>query len=204
MTHPSTPLSGLTYALTEPLTTVLTDAFTYYQQWIPASLLVVDAGTADFDTATTLQTNSAPQALLISLPGRSSVETWLPVGVCVAVGLIVAAIVLPQIARRRALRARDVHRTLLPSPQFDPTNEEVRRFAAVLSRAHRATRIPGTRAAHGVRIRLSATDGLVHWRVEGHHRSQSVLAMAGYDQTENLPSKDRAPDIAVQSDSEDS
>ena len=164
------------------LTRRITDTSNHYQHL----LLVLLVGTRPAARTTPLVGDGAPKALRSGLPGVVSDGT-----VMVAVVAAAIAVVVYGVGRwwlRRTLRARTVVRSLLPSPKFEPDLEEVERFAAVLSRAHRATRLPGTRRALGVRIRLSADDtGLVRYQLEGHHRARSVLTMAGYDQVDNVP-----------------
>lgn len=155
-----------------------------------ASLLVKGAGTDPSGTATSLLVFRAPQALLIDLPvfGEVEVSKALVVIVVAAVCAVVfSCLAAMAVAKRRALKARTVRKVVLPSTKFDPSLEEVERVAAVLGRAHRLTRMPGTRSAHAVRIRLRANEGLVQWQLEGHRRSRSVLDLISYDQTESVP-----------------
>ena len=156
-------------------------------------MLVTLVGTGSPSRSTPLDGDGAPEALRSGLTGVPSktITAWAPVLAVIAIAVICVAMVAGGLCRRRALRQRDAGRLLLPSPKFEPTAEEVERFAAVLTRSHRATRLPGSRSAHAVRIRVgSGLDGLVEYRLEGHHRSRSVLTMAGYDQVDNQPLDD--------------
>lgn len=184
------PVRGCRAVARSRLTRVLRVTSNSYQQ----QLLVMLVGTGCAGTATPLQGDGAPKAPRSEPPGLISIETvtWT---VTATIVLITATAVAAMILRRHALTGRTVQRVLLPSPRFEPTSEEVDRFAAVLSRTHRATRLPGTREAHAVRIRISSgADGLVRYHLEGHQRAQSVLTMAGYDQVESLPAAATAID----------
>lgn len=156
-------------------------------------MLVLLVGTGPGQPLTPLGGDGAPEALRSGLTGVPSmaIASGALAAVVVAIGLFCVALAVGGLWRRRALRQRDVGRLLLPSPKFEPTGEEVERFAAVLTRSHRATRLPGSRSAHAVRIRIgSGLDGLVEYRLEGHHRARSVLTMAGYDHVDNQPLDD--------------
>ena len=156
-------------------------------------MLVLVVGTGHGRPSTPLDGDGAPEALQSELTGVPSkaIPSGVLAAVIVAIAVICVAMVVGGLCRRRALRQRDTGRLLLPSPKFEPTGEEVERFAAVLTRSHRATRLPGSRSAHAVRIRMgSGLDGLVEYRLEGHHRARSVLTLAGYDHVDNQPLDD--------------
>lgn len=110
------------------------------------------------------------------------------VPVAIVVGVVALVLLGARtVWRLRVLKGRTVRRVILPSSQFNPNDEEVMRFAAVMSRVHRVTRSPLARDAYAVRLLWTAdADGLVRFEVHGHRRAQSVLEMLGYANTESL------------------
>jgi hypothetical protein len=76
---------------------------------------------------------------------------------------------------------------LLPTDSFDPSVEEVLRFAGVLGRVHRVSRSIGGMEARSVRIRLGSVDGLLAYSVEGPARTTSLLRNPGFAQVEARP-----------------
>lgn len=88
--------------------------------------------------------------------------------------LVVVAAIARVVSRRVALGGRTAARVILPSPEFEPSEEEVVRAAAVLGRVHRVTRGPWSREAFGVRIKWTVgDDGLVRYEMHGHRRAVS-------------------------------
>lgn len=87
-------------------------------------------------------------------------------------------------AIRRYLARRGPLVRLVPTPAFDPSPEEVLRFATTVLRTHRVTRLSGVRRASAVRVRLHQVDGRVVFDLEGHRRVESVLRVASYGSVE--------------------
>lgn len=87
---------------------------------------------------------------------------------------------------RRALSEdKRTQLTVIPAESFDPTGEEVARYAAQLARMRRSF---VTRPAQAVRLRLDAVgEGQVAYRVEGPSSARSILQTAGYHDVELHP-----------------
>jgi hypothetical protein len=96
---------------------------------------------------------------------------------------------LQTLLTRRALRPERRMRLLaLPTETFDPTSEEVDRFAAQLSRVRRSVRGGLDRPAQAVRLRLDSIGaGQCAYRIEGPDRAASILQLAGYAEVELRP-----------------
>jgi hypothetical protein len=101
--------------------------------------------------------------------------------------LVVAAMGGRWLLLRRALRRRAPICQLLPADTFDPSPEEVARFAAVLSRVRRVSRTVGGRQASAVRIRLASVDGALAFTVEGPQGAASLVRASGYAGVEVRP-----------------
>lgn len=125
-------------------------------------------------------------------------------GVVRTVLVIVAVTVVLAVVRRhltrRALRpAQRVRFEVLPTDTFDPSPEEIDRYAAQLARTRRALRRGTHRSAHAVRLRLDAEgDGTIRYRLEGHRRASSILGSAGFHEIELHPidTEDPADSVA--------
>lgn len=117
----------------------------------------------------------------------TSSQTVQTVGVVVGVAglLALACLLTREAAARRALRGdRRIRLTVLPTETFDPSEEEVARYAAQLSRTRRTLWGPGRRA-QAVRLRLDSTgEGQCAYRIEGAPRAASILKLPGFDETE--------------------
>lgn len=109
------------------------------------------------------------------------------VPVMVVMVLVVAVVGGRRLLLRRALRARAPICQLLPADTFDPSPEEVARFAAVLSRVRRVSRTVGGRQASAVRIRLASVDGALAFTVEGPQGAASLVRASGYAGVEVRP-----------------
>lgn len=116
---------------------------------------------------------SAPKAL------RQVVE-HAPMAFAVLAALAVAVVVVSRVRARRSLSKRVVF-VALPTETFDPSAEEIVRFAGLLLRCRRGTRGLSSRRTDSVRLRLSSLPGgrLIQ-SVEGPRRAESVLRLGGY------------------------
>lgn len=97
--------------------------------------------------------------------------------------LVVAALVVVVRARLTGAALRPGERVrfdVLPSDLFDPTVEEIDRYAAHLARTRRSVRKGTGKAAQAVRLRLDADGDSIRYRLEGHRRAASILSTAGY------------------------
>ncbi len=117
--------------------------------------------------------------LLQSLAGYSG---WILAGMC---GLVVLVVVLRGVVHRRARRGR-VTVALVPASTFDPSKEEILRFASQLARTHRVTaRTLQTAGDLAVRVQLiSAGEGRMAHIVSGPRRAESILKTRGFGQVE--------------------
>lgn len=132
--------------------------------------------------------------LVVSRPLSGRWGQWAPkalrlgLSVIVIVGAVVvvlAAVGAVVRSRRgaRALRQR-VAVAMVPTETFDPSVEEVSRFASQLTRLRPSTHMT-PRSALGLRIRLtSVAGGQMAYQIEGPERSRSVLRLAGYGEVE--------------------
>jgi hypothetical protein len=126
---------------------------------------------------------SAPQALRWSL--EHAAEAGLAVGAMVGVTIVVRWLLT-----RRALIKR-VRYAMLPTETFDPTSEEIVRFASQLSRARRSVGPLGSRCSDAVRLQLvSAPGGRMLQLIEGPARAESVLRIGGFAEVELRPLED--------------
>lgn len=176
----------MTRGLTQGVTQGLTVGLTRPSPPVAVFALVVAGGTGRSGTSTPLR-GSAPEALHLV---TGVLSRWGVLAGLVLMVVVGACLVAVKVGVRVGLRGRVVGRVLLPTPGFQPKVDEIARFASVIGRAHRAVRVPGTRSAYAVRIRLTAQDGLVRYELWGHRRAESVLTLAGFDQVENLPAAD--------------
>lgn len=113
--------------------------------------------------------------------------------------LVAAAVVLAALAgvwlmsrlvtTRRALDpSRRLQLMALPTESFDPSPEEIDRYAAQLSRSRRTVRSALSRPAQAVRVRLdSVGDGRAVYRIEGLADAGSILRLSGYREVELRP-----------------
>lgn len=124
---------------------------------------------------------SAPEALRLLLSWLRSYSVVVFVAVAIGAGVVVA---MRWFAVRRYLARRGPLVRLVPTPSFDPSPEEVLRFATTVLRTHRVTRLSGVRRASAVRVRLHQVDGRVVFDLEGHRRVESVLRVASYGSVE--------------------
>ena len=123
---------------------------------------------------------SAPEALRF-LQERAGLIAAVVAGL-VAVALI--AVVLARLHTRRELATR-VRFAVIPTESFDPSPEEIVRFAAGLSRTRRVVRRVGAKRADAIRLRLLAVaGGQVVQLLEGPKRSLSILRNSGFDQVD--------------------
>lgn len=105
-------------------------------------------------------------------------------GAAAAVAVMIA--VTRHVLSKKAL-ARRVKVCLLPTDTFDPTPEEIIRFAGQLSRVRPAVSLAPRHTA-AVRLRLATQPGgLVRHEVHGPARAASVLRLAGYAQVDLRP-----------------
>jgi hypothetical protein len=116
---------------------------------------------------------SAPKALRLVLENA-------PLAFAVVVAMVVTVAVLSRWRSRKALANRVVF-VALPTESFDPSPEEIVRFAGLLLRCRRGTRGFSSRRTDSVRLRLSSLPGgrLIQ-SVEGPRRAESVLRMGGF------------------------
>ena len=111
----------------------------------------------------------------------------------VALTAVVVAVVVAMMTMGRAkLRARRLGQrsavAMVPTRTFDPTLEEVLRFANQLVRTRPATRHLSPRGASAVRVRLmSIPGGGLVTEVEGPARSQSVVRLGCYGEVDLRP-----------------
>ena len=105
----------------------------------------------------------------------------------VAAALVVVAVVASRAQMRRELASR-VRFAVIPTESFDPSAEEILRFAAGLSRTRRVVRRLGAGRTDAIRLRLVAVaGGRVVQLLEGPRRSLSILRNAGFDQVDLRP-----------------
>jgi len=101
--------------------------------------------------------------------------------------LVVLAVVATRLKMRRELASR-VSFAVIPTESFDPSAEEILRFAAGLSRTRRVVRRVGAGRTDAIRLRLVAVaGGQVVQLLEGPRRSLSILRNAGFDQVDLRP-----------------
>ena len=107
----------------------------------------------------------------------------------IVIAVIVVCQTLGRLSTRRALHPdRRVRLMVLPTETFDPSIEEVNRYAAQLSRTRRTVRGSLTRPAQAVRIRLDSVGaGQCIYRVEGSSTAASILRLAGYHEVDLRP-----------------
>jgi hypothetical protein len=125
-------------------------------------------------------TDSAPKALRF-LQARGGLI------VLALAALVVLAVVATRRQMRRELAAR-VSFAVIPTESFDPSVEEILRFAAGLSRTRRVVRRLGAGRTDAIRLRLVAVaGGKVVQLLEGPRRSLSILRNSGFDQVDLRP-----------------
>jgi len=101
----------------------------------------------------------------------------------------IGAVLLSQhLMGRRALRERDAF-DVLPTTGFDPSLEDVVRWAKQIGQAQRSTSRWALMPARGtaMRIRLLASGGTLGLRVEGPARAIAILRQQGYSGCELRP-----------------
>ncbi|HVL27647.1 MAG TPA: hypothetical protein VM390_05840 [Acidimicrobiales bacterium] len=105
----------------------------------------------------------------------------------VVAALVVVAVVASRLQMRRELASR-VRFAVIPTESFDPSADEILRFAAGLSRTRRVVRRLGAGRTDAIRLRLVAVaGGRVVQLLEGPRRSLSILRNAGFDQVDLRP-----------------
>lgn len=130
--------------------------------------------------AATAAGDSAPKALRFLQDRAGSI-------VVVALLLCVVVLTLRQLTIRRAL-AKRVRFAVIPTESFDPTPEDIVRFASMMARTRRAVRGLTTRRTDSVRIRLrSIAGGRIVQSLEGPKRSLSILRLSPYPEVELRP-----------------
>lgn len=112
-------------------------------------------------------------------------------------GVLAAVLIATSVRYRRGrtlLKERDEIQ-LLPSNSFDPTPEDILRFAAQIGRTRRTLGWLVPRRARAVRIRLALNgEGQLGYWLSGSRRAGSVLRQGTYPQVELLTADDeRAP-----------
>ena len=124
----------------------------------------------------------APTALQIPAEGA---VTRIAVAIATAIlALTIAVVVIRRLLARRAL-ARRVTYNLLPTTSFDPTPEDVERFAFQLARTRPAESRWRPRRTASVRIRLFTDgDARLTYQLSGPVHADSVLRHQGYAQVE--------------------
>lgn len=127
--------------------------------------------------------SSAPKAL------RWGLEHAVVFGVLAAVATMVTIAVRWWLTKRSLTRR--VRYAMLPTETFDPSPEEIVRFASQLSRARRSVGSFGPRRSDSVRLHLvSAPGGRMLQLIEGPARAESVLRMGGLAEVELRPLDD--------------
>lgn len=128
-------------------------------------------------------TDSAPKALRF-LQARGGLIVMV---VLALAALVVLAVVATRLKMRRELASR-VSFAVIPTESFDPSAEEILRFAAGLSRTRRVVRRVGAGRTDAIRLRLVAVaGGQVVQLLEGPRRSLSILRNTGFDQVDLRP-----------------
>ncbi len=104
-----------------------------------------------------------------------------------AMALVIATVTLSRARARRSL-ARRVRFAMLPTETFDPSPEEINRFAGMLLRARRSVRGARSRRSDAVRLRLvSLPGGRMLQLLEGPRRAESVLRLGGFSEVDLRP-----------------
>ena len=130
---------------------------------------------------------SAPKALLISL------ERYAVVLAATTAAVVIAVVYLRHRRMAQALRNR-VSFDLLPTTGFDPSAEEILRFARQLQRVRLAAAGMTPRRATSVRISIyTGEQGRMTYRIEGAKRTASALSQQAYPHVE-LRAVNPAPD----------
>jgi hypothetical protein len=146
----------------------------------PATAGTLDHRAADLLTRLT--------QLAETIAALATLRTLLVATVTLA-AIATAWVALCTLATRRALRPdRRVRLLALPTDTFDPTPEEVDRYAAQLARVRRTVRGRLDRPAHAVRLRLdSVAGGGCAYRIEGSAQAASILRLTGYAEVDLRP-----------------
>jgi hypothetical protein len=101
-----------------------------------------------------------------------------------AVAVVIAVLLVRHLLIRRSLASR-VEFEMLPSLHFDPTPEEVERFARQLTRTRPAESWGRPRRGVSVRIRMATDEeGKLGYSIAGPAGSQSVLRHPTYRQVD--------------------
>ena len=126
---------------------------------------------------------SAPQALGSALASGSLAAAAKATAVLLA-ALLIAVWLIRRVRTRRAL-ARRVAFQLLPTNSFDPTVEDVLRFAMQLAETRPAVAWRVPRRALALRVRLTTgSDARLAYYVEGPRTASSLLRHQSYSQVE--------------------
>lgn len=126
---------------------------------------------------------SAPEALGSALASGSLAAAAKATAVLLAV-LLLAVLIVRYVLTRRALAQRVAYQ-LLPTNSFDPTPEDVLRFAIQLAETRPAVAWRTPRRALALRVRLTTgTDARLAYHVEGPRTASSLLRHQTYSQVE--------------------
>lgn len=121
------------------------------------------------------------------MPDWPWVHTGIPLLVALAAGAVALGVIIAVIARCRTERELEsrVRLVALPSEGFDPSEEEILRFAHQLARARRGFAGLAVRRASAVTVRMeSSPGGRVLYAVEVPGRSRSLLEAGLFDGVE--------------------
>lgn len=135
---------------------------------------------------------SAPQALDIHP------EVWvsaMPTATVGAVALLIVVLLVRRVLINRRLSQR-VSYELLPTTSFDPSSEDILRFANQLARTRPSVWSGAPAAATAIRLRLTTKpDGQQTYVLEGHVTSTSVLRHQSYPHVEvrQCPAEESSP-----------
>lgn len=128
-----------------------------------------------------LENVSAPQALDMHPEQWVSAIPTITMG---AVALLIAVLAVRRVLIKRRLSER-VSYELLPTTSFDPSSEDILRFANQIARTRPSVWSGAPAAATAVRVRLTTgPDGQQTYVLEGHVTSTSVLRHQSYPHVE--------------------
>ena len=106
----------------------------------------------------------------------------------VAVAVVMAMMTWGRAKLRRSRLGQRSAVAMVPTRTFDPSQEEVLRFANQLVRTRPATRRFSPRSASAVRVRLaSLAGGSLVYEIEGPARSQSVIRLGCFPEVDLRP-----------------
>jgi len=137
-----------------------------------------------------LEEHRAPKALETALPSLGSAVTLLAWALPAATAVTIAVLYVRWL-RTRVLLAKRVTYTLLPTLSFDPSKEDVYRFALQLTRTRPAESHFRPRKGSAVRIRLTTDDtARLVYQLSGPRHADSVLRHPTYAEVETLAAPD--------------